>query len=235
MNWDTKTVVITGGATGIGYATAQLAIERGARAVILGRTEETLRTAQQSLGPSASYRVLDVTDAQAVQQAFTEIGPFDHLFAFAAITEGGRFADISEERMRTFVESKFWGQYHAVKAALRLLPPDGSITLMSGYLYRKPIAGYTPYAVANGAVEALTKALALEIAPVRINALSPGWIDTRADRTPPAEHDQYLKAASDAAPVARAGTARETAQAALFLAENPFMSGAVVDIDGGLS
>ena len=235
MTWQDSTVVVTGGATGIGYATAQLAIERGARAVLLGRTEQTLRRAQESLGDAASYHVVDVTDADALQQTFDTIGQLDHLFAFAAIGDSGRFVDIDEKRMRAFVESKFWGQYHAVKAALPLLPAHGSITLMSGYLYRKPVAGYSPYAIANGAVEAMVKALALEIAPIRINALSPGWIDTRADRTTPAEHEQYLQAAGTAAPVGRPGTARETAHAALFLAENTFMSGAIVDIDGGLA
>lgn len=235
MNWHDRTVVITGGATGIGFATAQLAVERGAHAVILGRTEDTLLSAQQALGDAARYRVLDVTDAQAVQRTFQDIGPFDDLFAFAAIGDSGRFVDIDEDRMRTFVESKFWGQYHAVKAALPLLPENGTITLMSGYLYRKPVPGYSPYAIANGAVEAMVKALALEIAPIRINALSPGWIDTREQRTSPAEHDQYVRAASAASPLGRPGLARETAHAALFLAENTFMTGAVVDIDGGLA
>lgn len=235
MTMQNKKVVVTGGATGIGFATAKAAIARGAQAVIIGRTESTLREATKALGEGASYRVLDVTDAEAVNAAFTEIGRFDHLFAFAAIADAGNFVDISEERMRAFVDSKFWGQYNAVKASLPLLAEDGSIVLMSGYLDRKPVPGFTPYAIANGAVEALVKSLALEIAPLRINGLAPGWIDTRADRTTEAEHEQYVAAASQAAPVGRPGTADETAHAALFLAENPFMNGAIVDIDGGIA
>lgn len=136
--------------------------------------------------------------------------------------------------MRGFFKARFWRQYRCIKAALPLLAPDGSVVLMSGFLYRKPESGFSPYAV-NGAIKALVKVLAIQAAPIRVYALAPGQIDTRGGGGPvdEAAHRAVRELVARRLPLGRIGTAGEVAHAALFLAENTFTTGITLDIDGG--
>lgn len=228
-----KKYVITGGGSGIGRAAAEMAAAEGASVVILGRTEAKLEATVEAIGPAASYHVLDVTDGEAVKKVFGQIGAFDHLFTCASGITIGPFAELPEEAHRAFFETKFWGQYRAIRAALPHLARDGSITLMSGYLYRKPTPGYSVFAAVNGAIEALAKVLAIELAPIRVNALAPGQIDTLEAIIGPEANAGRKAAAADKLPLGRIGTPREAAHGALFLAQNTFSTGAVLDVDGG--
>jgi NAD(P)-dependent dehydrogenase (short-subunit alcohol dehydrogenase family) len=232
---DGKRIVVTGGATGIGLATARLAVERGASVVLVSRNEERLRAAAGSLGTSASHHVLDVGDAEAVEQAFAAIGPIDHLVTCASGTIAGPFAELAEDEVRSFFEIKFWGQYRAAKAALPHLAPDGSIVLMSGFLYRKPQRDLSPFAAADGAIEGLVKALALEVAPIRVNALAAGHIDSLGGGEPMEDEARraYHESVAAEVPLGRIGTTEEAAHAALFLAENTYLTGVTLDVDGG--
>lgn len=233
MSLASSRMVITGGATGIGLATAQLAASRGASVVLMGRTEAKLQAAVATIGSAASYQVLDVTDEKAVDLAFSSLGEFDHLVTCAAGVTIGAFAELDERAFRDFFEVKFWGQYRAIRAALPRLSPEGSITLLSGYLYRKPSVGFSPFAAVNGAIEALVKVLAIELAPVRINALAPGQIDTLRDTIGEEANRSRIGAAAAKLPLGRIGTPEEVAHAALFLAENRFTTGITLDVDGG--
>lgn len=235
MSLHGKKVVITGGATGIGFATAKLAVERGASVVLLGRTEEKLRNATTELGDAAAFSVLDVTDTAAVDRVFAEIGPFDHLVTSAAGSLAGKFDDLTESEYRDFFETKFWGQYRAVKAALPLLSRTGSVVLFSGFLYRKPEAGLSVFAAVNGAIEGLVKALAIEVAPVRINAISPGQIDSLGGGEPPTEAARaaYHEAVAAQLPLRRIGRPEEAAHGVIFLMENTFTTGITLDVEGG--
>jgi len=224
--------VITGGGSGIGAAVARLAAKRGASVVLLGRTEARLAAVAAEIGDAASYRVLDVADAPAVTRAFDAIGAFDHLVTCAAGITIGRFTELPEDALRAFFEVKFWGQARAVRAAQPHVARAGSITLLSGYLFRKPTPGFSAFSAVNGAIEALVKVLARELAPLRINALAPGQIDTLRDIIGP-EANEARKGACATLPVGRIGTPEEAAHAALFLAENSFATGAVLDVDGG--
>jgi NAD(P)-dependent dehydrogenase (short-subunit alcohol dehydrogenase family) len=225
--------VITGGGTGIGLAVAERAVQCGASVVLLGRTASTLQKAAATLGSPASFRVIDVTDGPALADTFEQIGPFDHLVTCAAgITIGG-FSNLSEQEFRSFFEVKFWGQYRALRAALSHICPEGSVTLLSGYLYRKPASGFSAFAAVNGAIEALVKVLAIELAPLRINALAPGQIDTLERILGPDGNRARRQSAAASLPLKRIGTAAEIAHAAMFLAENAFMTGATLDVDGG--
>lgn len=229
-----KTVVITGAGAGIGLATARLAAAQGARVVLTDFAEDALRKAVEEIGERASYRVLDVTDAVAMEQVMGSIGTIDHLFTPAAGIAIAPFTELTEDRMRSFFEVKWWGQYRAVKAALPYIPRDtGSITLVSGYLYRKVDPGCSAFAAVNGAVEALVKSLAIELAPLRVNALAPGPVDTHRDRMSPDEHHAYREEVSRQLPAGRPGEAGEIAHAALFLMENTFTTGITLDVDGG--
>lgn len=203
--------------------------------VLMGRTEATLKEAVEELGDAASYEVLDVTDGDAVEGAFASVGAFDHLVTCAAGSLAGPFAELAESDVRDFFETKFWGQYRSVKAALPRLARDGSVVLLSGFLYRKAEPGLSPFAAVNGAIEGLVKALAIEAAPVRVNALAPGQIDTLGGGEPmdEATHQAYVDSVAAGLPLGRIGTAEEAAHAALFLVENTFTTGITLDVDGG--
>ena len=233
MSFASSSIVITGGATGIGRATAKLAASLGARVVLMGRTESRLQAVTESIGKAASYHVVDVTDDAAVKRAFQDVGAFDHLITCAAGITIGPFAELEERAFRDFFEVKFWGQYRCIRAALPRLSKQGSITLLSGYLYRKPTPGFSPFAAVNGAIEALVKVLAIELAPVRVNALAPGQIDTLREILGEEANRGRCQAAAAKLPVGRIGTPEEVAQAALFLMGNGFTTGTTLDVDGG--
>lgn len=228
-----KRIVITGGATGIGRAIAELAVERGATVVVTGRTEATLKATAEAIGPGADYRVLDVTDAEAVERVLASVGPFDHLVTGAAEIVAGPFTELPEADARSLFETKFWGQYRAARAAVPHIAPDGSILFFSGYLYRKAEAGFSGFAAVNGAVEGLVKALAIELAPLRVNAISPGQIDVFEGRWDPDAHARYRADVAARLPAGRPGTAAEAAHGALFLLENTFTTATTLDVDGG--
>lgn len=231
-----KRVAITGGSGGIGAATARAAAGCGASVVLIGRTEVRLKDVAADIGPAASYLVADVSDGDAVADALEQAGPLDHLVTAAAGGVAGPFAELPEDAVRDLFETKFWGQYRAVRAALPRLSPDGSVLLFSGFLYRKPAAGLSAFAAVNGAIEGLVKALAIEAAPVRVNALSPGRIDTLGGGEPmPADaRREYVAMAGREATLGRIGTAEEAAHAAVFLLESTYTTGLTLDVDGGL-
>ena len=233
LNLAGRRFVITGGGTGIGLAVAQQAVHQGASVVLLGRTASILQEASAALSTTASYRVVDVTDGPALTRAFEHIGPFDHLVTCAAGISIGGFSELPEEAYRSFFEVKFWGQYRALRAAIPYLSREGSVTLLSGYLYRKPAPGFSVFAAVNGAIEALVKVLAIELAPLRINALAPGQVDTLERILGPDGNRARKESAAASLPLKRIGTAAEIAHAAVFLAENTFMTGATLDVDGG--
>ncbi|MDG4864216.1 SDR family oxidoreductase [Streptomyces sp. T-3] len=235
MTLSGTTVLITGAGSGIGLATAQLAAERGAHVVLTDRNEGAVRQAAENIGGRAEYRVLDVTDPGSIAAAVGSLERVDHLFTCAAGVTTGPFDDLDEDAFRRFFEIKWWGQYRLLKAVLPLIPRDtGSVTLMSGYLYRKPELGFSAFAAVNGAVEGLVKSLTHELAPLRVNALAPGPVDTHAARMPAEEHAAYRDSVSRRLPVARPGEADELAHAALFLMENTFTAGITLDTDGGI-
>ncbi|WP_217247693.1 SDR family NAD(P)-dependent oxidoreductase [Streptomyces sp. AC602_WCS936] len=233
MSVEGKTLVITGAGTGIGLATAKLAASRGANVVLTDRSEEQVARAAAEIGPRASAYALDVTDSAAFERVFEAVGSFDHLFTCASGITIAPFTELTEEQVRSFFEIKWWGQYKAIKAALPRLAADGSITLVSGYLYRKVDPGYSAFAAVNGAVEATVKSLALELAPLRVNAIAPGPVDTHRKLMSPEEHEAYVKEVSGTLPAGRPGTPEDLAHAALFLMENTFTTGHTLDVDGG--
>ena len=230
-----RTVVITGGASGIGFATARMVVDRGGRVILMGRSLARLKAARAELGAAAATIELDVTDEDAVRRAVTGIERIDHLITAAAGTLRGRLIDLDTQRARELFDTKFWGQHHCIKYAASRMAADGSVVVFSGWISRKPVVEMSTLAAVDGAIEALARTLALELAPVRVNAITPGQIDTPLWRSRLSETEAraHFDRVARAHPVGRVGTADDVAQAILFLMMNGFMTGAVLDIDGG--
>ncbi len=229
-----KKVIILGGSSGVGLATAKAAVEEGAKVLIASRSREKLERARSEAGGRVGIFVLDVTREEEVGGFFERAGAFDHLVTTAAEGITGPFLELPPEAVQVLFESKFWGQYRAARHAARQIREGGSITFFSGVAAKKPIPGFSSFAAVNGAINALCRALAVEIAPVRVNVVSPGIIDTPAYGEMAAEaRQEFFERTAAALPVGRIGTPAEVAEAVLFLMRSGFTTGAVLDVDGG--
>jgi NAD(P)-dependent dehydrogenase (short-subunit alcohol dehydrogenase family) len=230
-----KKVVITGGSSGIGLVTAQAVVAQEAHVIIVGRSPEKLRVARQQIGKNVETTELDVTKEADVQSFFEAVGPFDHLITAAGPEAGDQpLLQLETGAARAMFESKFWGQYYAVKYAAPSLRSGGTITLFSGWISRKPMAGLSTFAAIDGAIESLARVLALELAPIRVNVVTPGVIQTPLWNPLPEEARRAtLSSFASALPVQRVGQSEDVSKAILYLIDNGFSTGAVVDIDGG--
>ena len=225
-----KKVVVVGGSSGIGLATAELAKREGADVVVASRNAERLKAAADKIGAKAI--AADVTSDESVAALFRTCGPVDHVVVTAAQLRTGPFKTVAMDDVRATMESKFWGAWRVARSAE--IRPGGSLTLVTGYFSTRPRSGAAIVGAANGALESLTKGLALELAPVRVNAVSPGMIDTpiRASMPEAARRDMLAKTAA-ALPVGRVGTGEDIAQQILAFMMIGFATGSVVYIDGG--
>jgi NAD(P)-dependent dehydrogenase (short-subunit alcohol dehydrogenase family) len=225
-----KKVVVVGGSSGIGLATAELVKRQGAEVVIASRNAERLKAAAGKLGATAIPT--DVTNDESVANLFRECGPVDHVVVTAAQLRTGPFKTVAMEDVRATMEGKFWGAWRVARAAE--IRSGGSLTLVSGFLSIRPRPNSAIVGAANGALESLARGLALELAPVRVNCVSPGIIDTpiRAAMPEAARRDMLVKAAA-ALPVRRVGTGEDIAQQILTFMTLGFATGSVVYIDGG--
>jgi len=236
---DEKRALIVGGGSGIGLATARLLLEEGAEAWISGRTKARLHAALEKLGADDRTRALpfDMTDGIAVDAAFSELADnsIDYLIVTASSAVHGPFETLALEDVQAMFGSKLWGPYRVAKAALPKLRDDGSITFFSGVLSRRPGRNCSGLGAVNAAVEGLTRGLALELGPrLRVNCISPGMVRTEAYSGMPEDRREAMYRDTGASlPVGRIGEAEEIAQAVLFAATNPYLTGQVLDVDGG--
>lgn len=225
-----KKIVVVGGSSGIGLATAELAKREGADVTIASRNAERLKAAAEKIGVIAIPA--DVTSDDSVSDLFRKCGPVDHVVVTAAQLRTGPFKTVSMDDVRATMESKFWGAWRVARAAE--IRPDGSLTLVTGYLSTRPRSGAAIVSAVNGALESLTRGLALELAPIRVNAVSPGTIDTpiRASMPEAARRDMLTKTAA-ALPVGRVGVGEDIARQILTFMAVGFATGSIVYIDGG--
>jgi NAD(P)-dependent dehydrogenase (short-subunit alcohol dehydrogenase family) len=223
-------VVVVGGSSGIGLAAAELARHEGAEVTIASRNAERLKAAAEKLGVKAI--AADVTSDDSVAALFRACGPVDHVVVTAAQLRSGPFKIVSMDDVRSTMESKFWGAWRVARFAE--IRAGGSLTLVSGFLSIRPRPNSAIVGAANGAIESLARSLALELAPVRVNAVSPGIIDTpiRAAMPEAARLDMLAKTAA-ALPVGRVGTGDDVARQILAFMTIGFMTGSVVYLDGG--
>jgi NAD(P)-dependent dehydrogenase (short-subunit alcohol dehydrogenase family) len=225
-----KKVVVVGGSSGIGLATAELAKREGADVIIASRSAAKLDPIAERLNAIAIPA--DVTSDDSVAGLFRASGPVDHVVVTAAQLRTGPFKTVAMEDVRSTMESKLWGAWRVARAAQ--FRPGGSLTLVSGFLSVRPRPNSAIVAVANGALESLARALALELAPVRVNCVSPGIIDTpiRAAMPEEARRDMLAKTAASL-PVGRVGLGDDIAQQILAFMRNGFATGSIVYLDGG--
>jgi len=228
-------VVVIGGTSGIGLEVARSAAAHGARVTAAGRSAERIRAAQASLGDAVAVRALDMSDEAAVEQFFSTFKAIDHLVVTA--TGGplrfGKVVDTPVSEIRGTLDDRFWGTYNVVRFAARLIPPAGSVTLFSGGAAVKSRPGGGVLSASVAAVEALSRALALELSPVRVNTVRSGAVDTPLLRAAYPNFDEFARATGAQLPVKRIGAAADLAHAVLFLMENPYVSGSTIDVDGG--
>jgi NAD(P)-dependent dehydrogenase (short-subunit alcohol dehydrogenase family) len=229
-----KTIVIVGGSSGIGFETARLALQQGAKVTISGRSEEKLSKARFSLLGDVRTVVAEVTNEASVQQIFARLDRVDHVFIPAGGLSMGKILDTDPKEFRQGLEERIFGALYVIRASVPKLSQEGSITLMSGVRADRPVPGTTMTTVGVAAAEALTRSLALELAPIRVNAVAPGWTDTPlVSKALGDNYDSVISAAIAKLPVKRIGKPEDVAQAVTMLMTNPFISGEVLHVDGG--
>lgn len=225
-----KKVVVVGGSSGIGFSTAELAKSDGAEVIIASHNPNRLNAAAAKLGVTAI--AADVTSDDSIASLFKKCGPVDHVVLTAAQLRTGPFKTVAMEDVRATMESKFWGAWRVARSAD--ISAGGSLTLVTGFLSVRPRPNSAIVGAANGALESLARSLALELAPVRVNAVSPGIIDTpiRAAMPEQARKDMLAKTAA-ALPVGRVGTGEDIARQILAFMTIGFATGSIVYLDGG--
>jgi NAD(P)-dependent dehydrogenase (short-subunit alcohol dehydrogenase family) len=225
-----KKVVVVGGSSGIGLSTAELARREGADVIIASRSAAKLDPIAERLNAIAIPT--DVTSDDSVANLFKAAGPVDHVVVTAAQLRTGPFRTVPMDDVRSTLESKVWGAWRVARAAQ--FRPGGSLMLVSGFLSVRPRPNSAIVAVVNGALESMARALALELAPVRVNCVSPGIIDTpiRSAMPEEARKDMLAKTAASL-PVGRVGLGDDIAQQILAFMRNGFATGSIVYLDGG--
>ena len=225
-----KKVVVVGGSSGIGLATAEMAKAQGAEVVIASRSADKVKAAAAKVG--AKGIPADVTNDQSVVDLFRACGAVDHVVVSAAQLRTGPFKTVAMDDVRATLEGKLWGAWRCARAAD--IKPGGSLSLVSGFLSIRPRPNSAIVSAANGALESLTRALALELAPIRVNCVSPGIIDTPIRAAmPEAARKEMLDKTAAGLPVRRVGLGEDIAQQILGFMTNGFMSGSIVYLDGG--
>ncbi|MGE7991720.1 SDR family oxidoreductase [Pseudomonas sp. NPDC089554] len=229
-----QTVVLFGGTSGIGLAAAIQAKAAGAEVIVIGSNAERAQQAAHDHG-LAGWRAADVTRSETIHAALADIPQVDHLVLLAGSFVAGRVLDADVDHLRRAFEERMWASVHAIRALGDRLSRQGSITFISGNLADRPNAfGTAVLAAASAAMEALARGLALELAPVRVNTLSPGPIDTPILGKALGEgRDAFVASLEQALPLHRLGSAEEAGNAVVFLMNNTYMNGAVLNVDGG--
>ncbi|GJE56914.1 MULTISPECIES: SDR family oxidoreductase [Methylobacterium] len=230
MDLNGRSVLVVGAAGGIGSVTAEAFARNGARVVAAGRPGPKLDAAARTAG--AEPAALDFTDEAAVEAFFADRTAFDHVVVAAASTKTGSVASLSLADAKAAMESKFWGAYRVARAAR--VVDGGSLTFVSGYLSQRPGPAAVLQGAINAALDALARGLALERAPVRVNTVSPGLVDTPLyAKMDTADRVAMFETRAAQLPARRIGQPDDIAQAILFVATNPFATGSTVTVDGG--
>jgi NAD(P)-dependent dehydrogenase (short-subunit alcohol dehydrogenase family) len=223
-------VVVVGGTSGMGLATARAAVGQGADVVAAGRRP----IADRAPVDGVRHAQVDVTDESSVRALFDDVGRLDHLFVSASPGSPGPFLEQDLAVARTFVDGKLFGSWTCARYAAPRMPAGGSITFVTGCAVVRPPGNAAMVTAAFAAVEALSRALALELGPIRVNTVRPGYTDSDMwSGLSDAERDALRQRVAEAMPVGRMGTPEDIAHAAIFLMTSRQTTGAVLEVSGG--
>ena len=232
-------VVIIGGSSGIGQAVAQAAIDAGAEVVIGSSQAENVEAAVARLGVAASGHAVDVGDESAVAGFFQRAGAFDHLVYTAGDwnrSGRGPLGEVDLTAAGAMFKVRFWGAIYAVKHAQPTIRAGGSITLTNGMIAHRPSRGSALGTAMAGSIEHLTRGLAVELAPLRVNCVCPGMIRTDVwNSIPQADREARFEQMTKRQLIPRIGEPGEVAQAYLYLMRGAYTTGQVLQVDGGMT
>lgn len=239
MSLKDKRIVIIGGSSGIGMAVADGALKEGARVTVSSSKQATVDKGLARL-KGAEGIVADVKDEAQLEKLFARIGSFDHLVYTAGDWSGprrGPLESIDIKESQSVFAVRFWGALAAVKQAKKHLAANGSITLTDGMIAHRPSKGSVVSTGMAGAVEHMTRALAVELAPIRVNAVCPGAIRTEVWNIllPEAQREGAMRQMGERVPLKRIGEPEEVAEAYLYLMRGGYTTGQVLYVDGGQS
>jgi NAD(P)-dependent dehydrogenase (short-subunit alcohol dehydrogenase family) len=229
-----QTVVVIGGSSGIGLETARRARAEGADVVLTGREPERLRHAALELGARGSA-AFDATDFDRLGRFFDELPtPADHVLVTAGGPYYARLADIDFGPARRNVDQHLWLPLHVARDAAAKVRPGGTLLFVSGTGGRRPAVGMALASALTAALPALTRALALELAPVRVNLIAPGFVDTPLSATLLGDRlDERRDQLRRTLPIGRVVGPADVAALAVHLMTNTALTGATYDVDGG--
>jgi len=232
---ENQRVVIVGGSSGIGLAVADLAASQGAKVSIVSSNAERVHKAVKSVGGEAQGEAVDVSDERAVAHFFTKLGAFDHLvFTAGDSLHLHNLAATDLKQARRAFELRYWSALAVVRYGSPQIRKGGSVVLTTGVAGQRPHPGWVIAASVCGAIEALTRALAIELAPIRVNAVSPGVVRTNLWQSmSSAERERLYESVGKSLPVGRVGEAHDIAKAYLFLMQEGFVTGQTIVVDGG--
>jgi NAD(P)-dependent dehydrogenase (short-subunit alcohol dehydrogenase family) len=225
-------VLVLGGSSGIGLATAKAAAAGGAKVTLASRSSEKVNAAVAQVGHEAAGVPLDTTNDAALEVFFAKQPEWDHIVVSVAAGRSAGLHDLPLQDAYGNMNAKFWSAYKI--ARLARISPEGSLTLVSGFLSQRPNKDALLQGCINAALESLGRGLALALSPVRVNTVSPGLIDTPIRAAMPADKKRaMLDHAAATLPARRVGQAEDIAQAIVMLMTNPFTTGSTVFVDGG--
>lgn len=224
----TTQVLVIGGSAGIGFAIARLFHQQGASVTLAGRSAERLSLAARDIDPAVATEPLDVTRPEQLERFFARPTRWDHIVVTAASLTFGPLHSVSLADAQRIFDSKFWAAYHI--ARLASFNEQGSLTLVSGRFAQRAGPQTALISAVNACIEGFARGLASELSPVRVNVLSPGFVDTGLHAEALVEK---MRQRSQLLPVKRIARPEDIASAALLLASNPMISGTVLAVDGG--
>ncbi|MGX7694379.1 SDR family oxidoreductase [Gordonia polyisoprenivorans] len=227
------TVLVIGGAKHLGLAIARRADAAGASVVIGARDLTAAQSAATDLDNGRAVAI-EVTDEASIAAAAAELGAVDHIVSTAAAHHNVAVRDLDHDATVTAFEAKVIGPLLVAKHFGPRMPATGSITLFSGVAAWKPAPEYTVMGITNGAVAFAVSHLAAELAPVRVNAISPGIVDSGTwDGMPEADRDAFFSGVAEGIPARRVGTVDDIVDAAQWLLTAGFVSGETIHVEGG--
>jgi NAD(P)-dependent dehydrogenase (short-subunit alcohol dehydrogenase family) len=229
-----QTVVVFGASSGMGLATAKAARTAGAEVTIVARDPQRLDRARAEVGAGTRAESLDGADADAVRSLFDSFDRVDHVASFTGDQPHASVADTSHDLFQRAMDARVWAARNVCAAAAPRMPPTGSFTFCSGVSAFRPRANRSAGAAATAALESFARAVAVELAPIRVNTICPGSFDTAVlDRAFGDRKDEAMRPYLAQLPLGRLGKPEELAHAVLFLMTATYVTGTVLHVDGG--